>query len=387
MTKRNSNKPHFNRILEIAPLLKKKSFFLFGPRSTGKTTLIEDQLENIHLYDLLEDDTYLRLMKSPQIIEQENLADPKLIVIDEIQKLPKILDEVHRLIKKHNWKFLLTGSSARKVKKGAANLLGGRAWEAHLFPLVYQEINNFDLLQYINRGGLPHVYPSEDFKEELKAYVNIYLREEIVSEGLVKKYEYFLNFLDVMAISNGEELNFETLASDSGVPARTILNYVQILEDTLLGYQVPSFKKTKKRKATTKAKFYLFDIGVTNFLAHRGFIEKSSELFGKAFEHFIMNEIRAYLSYTRKDLSLCYWRTQDQKEVDCLIGNEVAIEIKSTKNIGPTHLKGLEALQEEKIFKSYFIVSQELKPRKLESGIQILPWEFFLKQLWSGKII
>ncbi len=380
---------HYKRSLQLPHLLKMKSHFLFGPRSTGKTTLIEDQLKSVLVYDLLDDNTFVALTRNPKLIEEQNILNPKIVVIDEIQKLPKILDEVHRLIKKHNWTFLLTGSSARKLKKGSVNLLAGRAWETHLFPLSFSEISDFNLIQYLNRGGLPHVYPSKNFESEIKNYVNIYLKEEIINEALVKNYEYFMDFLDVIALTNGQELNFENISRDSSVPARTVQNYVQILEDTLIAYQLMPFRKTKSRKAITKSKIYLFDIGVTNYIAKRGPIILGSETFGYAFEHFIINEVRTYLSYHGYDKQIVgpfYWRTVDKYEVDCLISNEVAIEIKASKSIKSHHLGGLIALQEEKIFKKYFIISQESNERVTETGIYILPWQIFLKRLWNKEI-
>ncbi|MBF0359521.1 MAG: ATP-binding protein [Oligoflexia bacterium] len=378
------------RNLDLLKLIKKKSFFLFGPRSTGKTTLMEQQFPNTKLYDLLENETFNRLAQRPSLIEEENPTEnglSKIIIIDEIQKLPKLLDEVHRLIKKKNLRFLLSGSSARKLKRGASNLLGGRAWEAHLFPLVYPEIPDFNLIQYLNRGGLPYIYGSDDYKEELKNYTNLYLREEIIQEGLVKKYDYFLRFLDTIALTNGKELNYEQLGSDAGVPSRTIINYVQILIDTLMAYEVLPFTETVSRKATTKSKLYLFDIGVVNYLAKKGEISSGSIEFGHNFEHFIINEIKAYLDYTRIDEKLYYWRTKSGLGVDCIIGKHIAIEIKSTNLVSEKHLKGLLALKEENICKQYIVISNDKSKRLLNNKITIYPWEKFLSELWSHKII
>lgn len=377
----------FKRQLNLEKLLQKKSFFLFGPRSTGKTTLIESTLMKAKVYDLLDDEIYNRLTLEPKLISQEVTDPQKIIVIDEIQKLPKLLDEVHRLIKKDNRTFLLTGSSARKIRRGGANLLGGRAWEANLFPLTFAEIPEFDLLRYLNRGGLPHIFQSEDYEEELTGYVNLYLKEEIIAEGLTKKYEYFLRFLDVIALSNGQELNFEQMGSDAQVPPRTLQNYVQVLEDTLMGYQLRPFLKTKNRKAITRSKFFLFDLGVVAKIAKRGTIQKGSELFGPAFEHFIINEIRAYLNYKRLNEDLCYWRSTSGFEVDCIIGNKLALEIKSTRLVTTSHIKGLKALGEEKIIKKLAVVSMDPTERKMAPEITIYPWQEFLSKLWQGKLI
>lgn len=377
----------YSRFLKIDALLKEKSHFLFGPRSTGKTTLYETQLRDYRLYDLLDDEIFLRLLKRPKLIEEENKADPKTIIIDEVQKLPKLLDEVHRLIKKYNWRFLLTGSSARKLKRGGANMLGGRAWEAHLFPLTSKEITDFDLLKFLNRGGLPFVYNSPDFHRDLKNYVNVYIKEEIMEEALVKNHDYFMSFLDVIALSNGHEINYESIARDATVPPRTVLNYVQILQDTLMCHQIKPYQKTKSRKAVSKSKLYLFDIGVTNYLAKRGEIIKGGELYGPVFEHFIINEIKAYLSYHRSDKELSFWRTTDQLEVDCIIGDEIAIEIKSTSLVNHNHCRNLNLLKAEKLFKKYIVVSHDSSPRILDNQIEILPWNNFLDDLWNNKIV
>lgn len=376
----------YKRQLDLASLLKNKSYFLFGPRSTGKTTLIEKSLPDAIIYDLLDNDVFNRLSLNPKLITEEVSDLKKIIVIDEIQKLPKLLDEVHRIIKKENRIFLLTGSSARKLRRGGANLLGGRAREAHLMPLSYHEIPHFNLLHYLNFGGLPHIYPSDEPNEELKSYVNLYLKEEIIAEGLTRNYENFLRFFEAIALTNGQELNYEGIASDSGVPARTVQNYVQILIDTLMGYELRPFLKTKSRKAITRSKFFLFDLGVTGKLSHRGLVEAKSPLFGQLFEHFIINEIRTYISYSRKDEDLYYWRSTSGFEVDCIIGMQMAVEIKSTKMVGNTHLKGLRALKEENLIKSYAMVSMDAKRRHLEDGITVYPWEDFLKQLWAGNL-
>lgn len=376
----------FSRLLDLRTMLAKKSFFLFGPRSTGKTYLIRHQLADATIYDLLDDDTFARLSRRPALLEEE--LDPRagVVVIDEIQKLPTLLDTVHRIIESRRVRFLLTGSSSRKLRRGGGNLLGGRAWEARLHPLCFPEIPDFDLLQYLNRGGLPHIYPSENHREELRAYCGLYLREEIVAEALVRRVDHFARFLDVMALQNGEELHFQGLASDAGIPARTIQNYVEILEDTLAGFQVPAFRATQKRKAITRSKFFFFDVGVVGQLAHRGEILAGAELFGRAFEHFLMLELRAYLDYQRLDLPLQYWRSTSGFEVDAVIGRELALEIKSSELVGDRGLRGLRALAEEKRIKAYAVVSRDPRRRRV-GGITIYPWREFLGALWSGEIL
>ncbi|MBF0491961.1 MAG: ATP-binding protein [Deltaproteobacteria bacterium] len=377
---------YLKRTLNLKKLLQKKSFFLFGPRATGKTTLIKKDLPDARIYNLLDTRLFSRLLKDPGLLEEENRNQNKLIVIDEIQKLPSLLDEVHRLIEEQNKTFLLTGSSARKLKRGAANLLAGRAWQAELFSLTSHEIPDFNLLKYLNCGGLPNVYYSKYPSEELENYVSLYIKEEIQSESLTRNLPAFVSFLDAIALSNGEEINLESFGRDCGVSPITVRNYIQILEDTLIGFSLPGYTKTKKRKATSRIKHYLFDTGVVHTLCRRGKIENKSELFGKAFEQFITQEIRAFLSYSRLKLPLCYWRSLSQFEVDLIVGNELALEIKSSDQIQDKHLKGLRALKEEGLLKKYAIVSLDSEPRKTSDGISIYPWEHFLKSLWKGDI-
>ena len=374
------------RVLDLTRLLKQKSLFLFGPRSTGKTTLIMKQLPGAHVYDLLDARIFSRLVKNPSLLEEENKAGSEVIVIDEIQKFPSLLDEVHRLIGKYSWTFLLTGSSARKLKRGAANLLAGRAWKTELFPLVSSEIPEFDLLTYLNRGGLPPVYTSANASEELENYISLYLKEEIQSESLTRNLPAFSEFLDAIALSNGEEINFESFGNDCGVSPGTAKNYVRILEDTLIGFSLKGYTKTKKRKATSRIKHYFFDVGVVNSLCRRGEIQFKSELFGKAFEQFIIQELRAYLSYRRLKRELMYWRSVSQFEVDLLVGRDMAIEIKGTSQVSDKHLKGLRALKEEGQIQSFVVVSLDEEMRQTTDGIRIYPWREFLKQLWNDRL-
>jgi uncharacterized protein len=378
----------FERTLQLGPLLARKSFFLLGPRATGKSTLVEHQLPDTTIYDLLDDDVYTRLLKRPRALGEEIASGNagKLVVIDEIQKLPGLLDEVQRLIDKQGVRFLLTGSSARKLRRGGANLLAGRAWPAALFPLTSAEIPRFDLLQYLNRGGLPAIYPSEDYAEELSSYANLYLREEIVAEALVRKVDSFARFLDVIALSNGEELHYQGISNDAGVPVRTVQSFVQILEDTLLGFTVPAFGATRRRKAITRPKFFLFDVGVTGTLARRGEIRERSELFGRALEHFIALELRAYLSYRRRDEMLCYWRSTSGFEVDLILGDQLAVEVKASRQASEHDLRGLRALREEGLVRRYAVVSLDDAKRKLD-GIEIWPWRSFLNALWRDTLV
>lgn len=374
----------YGRELNLPKLLEKRSHFLFGARATGKSTLIQQTLPGAQIFDLLHAKTYTALLRNPGALEDMIVDTGRLVVIDEIQKLPVLLDEVQRLITKKQLRFLLTGSSARKLKHGGANLLAGRAREARLFPLVSREIPDFSLTRLMNHGGLPMIYQSDEPDEDLAAYVDTYLREEIKAEAVTRNVAAFAEFLDIIARSNGQELNYEGLASDLQVSAGTLKNYVQILEDTLIGFRLPGFSDTRKRKATSRAKHYLFDLGVTRHLAKVAAILPESKAFGDAFEHFIILEVRAFLSYKRLPAQLCYWRSTSQFEVDLLVNRDLAIEIKATANPTPKHLKGLRALAEEGIFKRLLLVSTVEQERRTDDGIEILPWQTFLSRLWSG---
>lgn len=362
-----------------------KSFFLFGPRSTGKTTLIREQLSSAKVYNLLSNKTYQKLLKNPELIEQE-YSNEEVIVIDEVQKLPEILDEVHRLIEEKKIKFLLTASSARKLKHGGSNLLAGRAWSASLFPLTSHEITDFDLLRCLNYGSLPQVYTSKYPAEELESYVGTYLQEEIKAEAVTRNIQAFSEFLDIIALANGNEINYSSLSSDCQVSTSTLKNYIQILEDTLLGFKLKPFVKTTKRKSISRSKFYLFDVGVTNYLANRSEIKMKSNEFGEAFEQFILLEVRAYISYSRNKKTMSYWRSTSQFEVDLLIDQDIAIEIKGTESVHSKHLKGLKALMEEGLFSRFIVVSNDENQRRIESNIEVIPWKVFLRDLWSGSL-
>lgn len=381
-----------SRKLNLLPLLKKKSFFLFGPRGTGKTTLIRDQLgSEAVVIDLLKSQFALRLTARPHELEQiifaEDINHNTIVVIDEIQKVPSLLDEVHRLIEEKNLRFLLTGSSARKLRRGASNLLAGRAWTAELFPFTYSELDNFDLERYLLFGGIPAVYLSSDPVEQLDAYVHSYLYEEIQAEGIVRKLDLFSRFLSVAALCSGKMLNFTEVSNDAQVSPSTVREYFQVLEDTLLGFMLKPWVKSIKRKAIQTAKFYLFDPGVMHAIAGTKQLSRNSDLYGNSFEQFIGMELRAYLSYQRrKHTALSYWRSTHGHEVDYLIGDQVAVEVKATKNVSPRHLKGLVALKEEGVFKKYFLVCQDPVSRR-EAGIMILPWQRFLEKLWQDEVV
>ncbi len=381
----------FIRQVNLLKLLQKKSFFLLGPRATGKSFLIREQLgQSAITFNLLNSELYLRLSSHPSDLElmidaHMHKQEHKIVAIDEIQKLPHLLDEVHRLIESKKIRFLLTGSSARKLKYGHANLLAGRAWIAHLFPLSWSEIPTFQLDHYLRYGGLPAVYTSEEPEEELRAYAKTYLYEEIQAEGLVRKLPQFSRFLTTAALANGQLLNFAQIASDCEVPASTIREYYSILEDTLLGFMLPPWTKSKKRKALSTAKFYLFDTGITHTLANTKVLERNSDLYGRSFEHWIAMELRSYLSYRRLDEEMFFWRSKHQHEVDFIIGSHTAIETKTTRRVTTQDLRGLRALQEENICKKLILVSQDTNETK-QGNLFCMHWKTFIEQLWADKL-
>jgi uncharacterized protein len=371
------------RILNLENLLQKKSYFLLGPRQTGKSFLIRETLQQYKSYNLLDNEIFLKLSQNPKIIEQELSDRDKIIIIDEIQKLPGLLDEVHRLIEEKNLKFLLTGSSARKLRRGGANLLGGRARTKYLHPLIYKEIeNNFELNKALNIGLIPSIYLSDEPILDLKSYISNYLKEEIANEALTRNIPAFSRFLQIAALFNSQIINFSNIANDSQVPRTTVQEYFQILKDTLVAYEVPVWKKSIKRKPIATSKFYFFDIGVTRNLQGRQSLHENSKEYGEAFETFIANELKAFLDYTEKG-ELCYWRSSTGNEVDFIINDDVAIEVKSKTNINEKDLKGLMALEAEKQIKNFVVVCKEKTQRKI-NNITILPWDIFLNQLWSG---
>ncbi len=378
----------YSRILNLREILAKKSHFLFGPRQTGKSTLVENQLQDAYVIDLLDGDEFDKFLKRPRLLGDILEKNPaRIVVIDEVQKLPSLLDEVQRLMKKKTWTFLLTGSSARKLKKKGTNLLAGRAWTAHLMPLVYNEIADFDLATYLNRGGLPSIYQSTDPLRELREYCQTYLRQEIQDEALVRNLRPFATFLEVIGKSNGQEIVKQNIAEDCGVSDVTIAHYLEILYDTLIAFPLPAFTLSLKRKPIRRAKNFIFDIGVANSLAEITTIDQSSPLFGQRFEHFIINEIRAYLHYHSRTEPMSFWRSTSDFEVDCIVGQILAIEIKATMAVKDKHLKSLRAFKEEQLCQRYLLVSQDRDERKTKDGIEVWPWQQFLKHLWLGNLL
>jgi predicted AAA+ superfamily ATPase len=379
----------YKRLVKLKSYISHKSIFLLGPRQTGKSTLLKSEFPEATYIDLLESDTFRSLSRAPEQLRQLVPKTQKLVVIDEVQRLPSLLNEVQLMLDRDPaLRFILTGSSARKLKRGHANLLGGRALFFNLFPLVSQELGDEDrILDQLSKGSLPSIIDSKMAFEDLKAYVGVYLREEIQAEGLTRSIENFSRFLDFAAHLNAEQMNYTKIGNDAEIPPRTIKDYVKILEDTLVAHILPSYKPSKGRKTVSIEKFYFFDIGVAHALLAKKHIEKGTPDFGKALEHLVFLEIHAYLNYTRSDKKLYYWRTNSQIEVDFVIDGTVGIEVKGTGKVTPRDFKGLNALREDAPIKTAIVVCSEPIRRDTEDGIIIYPAFLFLKDLWAGKII
>lgn len=370
-----------------------QSAFLWGARKTGKSTWLHTHFPDSVYYDFLKTDVMLELSRHPATLREQLLARDlsKLkgpVILDEVQKVPAILDEVQWLIETQKLNFVLCGSSARKLKRGHANLLGGRAWRFELYPLTTNEIPGFALLQALNRGLLPAHYMQPHYRRSLRAYVEDYLKEEVFAEGLARNIGAFSRFFDAVGYSHGELVNYSNIARDSGVDSKTVKEYYQILVDTLLGSFVEPFKRRQTRQVISKAsKFYLFDVGVAGILTRREITEPRGEAFGKALEHFIQMELRAHRSYTELEYDLQFWRTKSGLEVDFVLGGgEVAVEVKGSGRLGGRDLHALNEFVDEFKPKHALVVCNE-KDERVINGVRIVPWKVFLARLWSGDYI
>lgn len=363
-----------------------KSAFLWGPRKTGKSYWIHHAFPDATVIDLLKTDVFAEYVVRPALLRERFAGHSQLIVIDEVQMAPDLLNEVHGLMESHGQSFLLTGSSARKLRRSHANLLGGRAWRYEMRPLIFRETNGFDLESIMISGLVPPHYLSPNPVADLRAYVGDYLKEEISAEAQVRNIPSFSEFLRVSAVTNGELLNYTNVAREAGVSAKVARGYFEILEDTLLGYRVQPWKRAKSRRLIETEKFYWFDVGVANFLSRRTPRPGTPE-FGKAFEHYILMELMAWRSYRQPDMPLAFWRTASGFEVDFILDDfKAAIEVKAGARIHDGDLSPLRALRGEHTVGRACVVCLETMPRKTADGISILPWQHFLEQLWGGDI-
>lgn len=372
------------RLLQIR-LPPARSAFLWGPRKVGKTYWIHHYLDkNYWLIDLLKTDVFAEYASRPALLRERWRSEKEITVIDEVQKVPALLDEVHWLIENRGASFLLTGSSARKLRRGHANLLAGRAWRYELRPLSVMELDEFDVSAAMISGMVPPHYLSPDPLADLRGYIADYLREEIAGEALAKNIPAFSEFLAVAALTSSELLNYTNIARESGVSAKVVRSYFEILEDTLLGFRLQPWRKASKRRLIQTEKFYFFDVGVANYLSKRCPVPGNSD-FGKSFEQFILMELMAYKAYRYPDMDIRFWRTSSGQEVDFVLNDmEIAVEVKATTRAHEGTIRGLRALKSERVVGSSVLVCLESEPRTMDDGIQILPWRQFIERLWSG---
>jgi len=394
MNIRGISKDMYKRLISLDKT-PSRSFFLWGSRQTGKSTLLNHLYPDALKVDLLKSEEFAKYGPKPHLLREKikNIQEPVLVVIDEIQKIPALLDDVHWLIENTPHTFALSGSSARKLKRTQANMLGGRALRYELYGLVSKELgDDFDLVKLLNRGYLPsHYLASEkEIKKLISSYVGDYLKEEIVAEALVRNLNSFSDFLEKAALSDTELIVLDSFARDVGISASTIKEYFSILCDTLFGYYLPAYKKKPKRRTISAPKFYFGNIAIVNHLAQRGYLEPKSPLFGKAFENWIAHELRAYNSYYDKFQNISYWRLTTGVEVDFIVGSTeivLACEAKASPNIHADHLKGLRELSKEySNIRKKVVVSLEDFSKTTDDGIEILSVNDFRASLWSGKL-
>lgn len=377
----------YKRIFDIENQLD-EGMFLFGARQVGKSTLLQERFPDAIYYDLLIDTVRKAFKRNPDSFRQALIDKPAgtLVIVDEIQKVPELLDGVHWLMVNRGLHFILSGSSARKLKRSGANTLGGRAIPRTLFPLVWKEVTDFQIDKAVQNGMIPRHYLVDDAMDRLEGYVEVYLREEIRDEAAVQDVEAFEQFMEAAAISDGEMINYSNIASDCGVAAKTVKAYYQILKDSLMGYEIPAYTKVVKRKVVQAPKFYYFDVGLANYLMGRHHLRRGSDDYGHAFEHLVMQEIIAYRGYNRRREKISYWHTYNDQEVDAIIGDaKVAIEIKSSEEVKTRHKNRLKAFKEEHPDCRLILIS--LDPITRPSGdIELIYVLDFLKMLWSGEI-
>ncbi len=373
-----------NRILQLDKEIG-SSIFLFGGRQTGKTTILRQQFPNAIFFDLLNTSVKSRLQRRPVVL-YETLKDKPagtLVIIDEIPEIPELLNEVHRLIVERQLVFILCGSSARKLKRKGHNTLGGRALPVYLYPLVSAEIPDFDIDRAVTYGMIPSHYLAKNPSRLLSGYINVYLKEEIKEEALVRNLDAFHRFLEVAALTDGEIINNNNIAQECGVHATTVNSYFDILEDTLIGYRIPAYTKVMQRRLVQAPRFYYFDIGIANHLLHRKDLVRGTADYGHAFEHLVVQELVAYLHYTHSEERLSYWRTYTGIEVDVIIGDaRIAIEIKSAEEIQNKHLKNLKIFAEEHPQSRLIVVSLDIFTRRI-GNIECLYVMDFFHKLWS----
>jgi len=380
---------YLERILDLDRDLRSRSVFLFGPRQTGKTTLLRTRYPESLFINLLTGTQFLAYSREPWRLGEETASLPpgSVVIIDEIQRLPVLLNEVQNLIEERDLRFILTGSSPVKLRRGGVNLLGGRARMRYLSPLIFPEIPDWRLERVVTSGTIPSIYLSDDPWEDLRSYAGLYLQHEVQAEGLVRGIDSFSRFLYTAALTVGRQVVFEQIASDAQVPARTVREYFGILEQTLIGRTVLPYQggTSPSRKAVTRGKFYFFDVGVVQALTGRRTVAPGTPEYGHAVEQYIFTELEAWTRYTHHDGEVMFWRTRDEREVDFVVPGRFAIEVKAGGQVGRNDLKGLMALREDDPDLTPIVACNEDRPRVID-GIEILPVREFLERLWNNAL-
>ena len=386
-------------VLRLLKPSNNSSFFLFGARSTGKSTWIEQEFmpklnPSKYLYiNLLDDETEERYLKNPSVLVQEidSIAKkPEWVIIDEVQKAPRLLDIIHKIIESKKIKFLLTGSSARKLKLGGTNMLGGRAFDYRLFPFSFIELgSDFELESALNYGLLPKVFEFSEPQDKvkfLKSYVSTYIKTEIQMEQLVRKIEPFRNFLEIAAQMNGKLTQFSKISKDVGVDPKTIESYYEILEDTYLGFRLPCYHNSLRKSQLRTPKFYFFDTGIKRALdlSVRSSVVPGTSFYGDTFEHFIVLEFFKLNSYLETDFKLSYFATSNQSEIDLILsrGRErIFVEIKSNLHIDEVEVNKLAKYAKEEKAQAYYF-SQDPIARVIKN-VRCLPWHQGLREIFE----
>ena len=368
------------------------SAFLFGPRGTGKSTWLRDHFPGAAVYDLLDTGEALRLAVQPKLLYHElsMLSPGAWVVIDEVQKAPAVLDEVHRLIETRRLRFVLSGSSARKLRRGGVNLLAGRAVTLAMMPLVSAELGfDRDTTKFLRYGSLPMVVDADDPRQYLRSYAETYLVQEVHAEALTRNIGAFARFLEVAARHNGQTTNASAIAKAVGVRRETVRSHFDILVDTLLGCWLPAWKLKSATKQVAHSKFYFFDAGVARALSGRLPYPPTNEELGALAETFVLSELRAYLAYSRLDYRLHFWRTHDGAEVDLLCeatNGFVAIEVKSATRWDRRFHRGLRRLREHLPSATCYGVYLGQRTAQWDE-VRVLPVLDFLRRLWNGEVI
>lgn len=329
------------------------SFFLFGPRGTGKSTLLQSRLPQALYIDLLDPWRFRELQARPETLAELVAGSPAAdtVVLDEIQRVPELLNEVHRLLTRQPLqRFILTGSSARKLRRQGTNLLGGRARLCSLHPFIAGELPHFELEAALRLGLLPLVRDARNPERTLAAYVTLYLEQEVQAEGLTRNLSAFARFLEAMSFSHGAVLNASAVARECAIERRTVVNYIEVLEDLLLGFRLAVFSRRAQRRTTSHPKFYYFDTGVFRSLRPRGPLDSAAEIDGAALEGLVAQHLRAWVDYTPAQHDLSFWRTRAGNEVDFVVygtSTFCAIEVKNSQKVNRADLSGLKAFRSE----------------------------------------